>query len=391
MYVANSGNGTVNAINTTTNSISDTIPVGINPVAMVETPSNTSTIGLLKKLYVVNEGSGTVTVISSADRSIITALAVGASPRWAAVRSDGARVYVLSHDAGTIRIINGLLPTDDFVGLPVPVGAGAEFLYYDSRRDRLYVPNPATGTVKIYDASSDALTQLAVIDLKAAIPGGGAAPCPPSGCIPTSVTALPDGTRAYIASYFIDSTSANCQQTACIQTQVTVVDALTNRVTKTISLPEVSVSPVANCAAARFRISSATALDSSRVYVASCDASNVWSINTSGDTYFASIPAPVSAYSPTLLKISGAVQNGSQTTYTYTYDPNSGTPIFLGLVVTITNMSAQANNGTFTVNGIGNGTFTVSNPNGSSSSAAENATGVGIPPRQNPVFILTGT
>jgi YVTN family beta-propeller protein len=391
MYVANSGNGTVNAINTTTNSISDTIPVGTNPVAMVETPSNTSTIGLLKKLYVVNEGSGTVTVISSADRSVITTLTAGASPRWAAVRSDGARVYVLSHDAGTIRIINGLLPTDDFVGLPVPVGAGAEFLYYDSRRNRLYLPNPTTGTVGIYDASTDALAQLAVIDLRAAIPGGGAAPCPTTGCFPTSVTALPDGTRAYITSYFIDTTSANCRQTPCIQTQVTVVDALTNRVTKVISLPEVSVSPVAHCAAARFRISSATAIDSSRVYVASCDASNVWSINTAGDTYFASIPAPVSAYSPTLLKISGAVQNGSETTYTYTYDPNSGTPIFLGLVVTITNMSAQANNGTFTVTGIGNGTFTVSNPNGSSSSAAENATGVGIPPRQNPVFILTGT
>src|SRR5262249_47572496 len=157
-----------------------------------------------------------------------TTLTAGASPRWAAARSDGARIYVLSHDAGTITIINGLLPADAVVGT-VPVGAGAEFLYYDSRRNRLYVPNPTTGTVGIYDASTDALTQLAVIDLKAAIPGGGAAPCPASGCIPVSVTALPDGTRAYIASYFIDSSSANCQQTSCLQAQITVVDALTNQ------------------------------------------------------------------------------------------------------------------------------------------------------------------
>src|SRR5262249_6145663 len=147
------------------------------------------------------------------------------------------------------------------------------------------VPNPTTGTVGIYDASTDALTQLAVIDLKAAIPGGGAAPCPASGCIPVSVTALPDGTRAYIASYFIDSSSANCQQTSCLQAQITVVDALTNQVSKAIPVPEVSVSPEANCAAARFRVSAATAIDSSRVYLASCDASTVWSINTSGDTY----------------------------------------------------------------------------------------------------------
>jgi YVTN family beta-propeller protein len=87
MYVANSGNGTVNAINGITNAITDTIPVGAHPIAMVETPSNSSTAGLLKKLYVVNRDSNNVTVISSADKSIITTLTAGASPRWVAARS----------------------------------------------------------------------------------------------------------------------------------------------------------------------------------------------------------------------------------------------------------------------------------------------------------------
>jgi YVTN family beta-propeller protein len=313
MYVANSGNGTVNAINGITNAITDTIPVGAHPIAMVETPTNSSTTGLLKKLYVVNRDSNNVSVISSADKSTIVTLPVGASPRWAAMRSDGARIYVLSHDAGNITIINGLLPADAVAGT-ISVGAGADFLYYDSRRNRLYVPNPTNATVGIFDASTDALTQLATIDLKASIPGGGAAPCLASGCVPVSVAALPDGTRAYIASYYLDSTSANCQQTSCVQVQVTVVDALANQATKVIPLPEVSVSQVANCAAARFRISAATAIDSSRVYVSSCDASRVWSINTSSDTYFATIPAPGSAYSPTLLNISAATQNGTDTT-----------------------------------------------------------------------------
>jgi YVTN family beta-propeller protein len=389
MYVANSGNGTVNAINAITNAITDTIPVGAHPIAMVETPNNSSTTGLLKKLYVVNRDSNNVSVISSADKSIIATLPVGASPRWAAVRGDGARIFVLSHDAGNITIINGLLATDAVAGT-VSVGAGADFLYYDSRRNRLYVPNSTNATVGIFDASTDALTQLATIDLKATIPGGGASPCPASGCVPVSVAALPDGTRAYIASYYLDTTSANCQQTSCVQVQVTVVDALTSQVTKAIPLPEVSASPVANCAAARFRVSAATAIDSSRVYVSSCDASAVWSINTSGDVFFATVPAPGSAYAPTLLNITAAVENGSDTTYTYTYDPNNGTPIFLGMVVSITNMSVAADNGIFTVTGLGNGTFTVSNPNGQTASG-ENATGVGEPPRQNPVFVLTGT
>jgi YVTN family beta-propeller protein len=395
MYVANSGTNTVNAISTVSNAITDTIPVGIHPIAMVETPNNAATTGLTKKLFVVNGGSGEVKVINVADKTVIASIPVGASPRWAAYRSDGARVYVLSHDVGTLTALDALAPSctpanHNCVVTTTAVGAGADFLYYDSRRNHLYIPNPTTGRVAIYDASNDALPLLANIDLTAAIPGGGGTPCPATGCTPVSVTALPDGTRAYIASFYIDNTSANCQQTACLQAQVTVVDELTNQVTKAIPMPQVSVSPVADCAAARFRISAATAIDSSRVYVSSCDASGVWTINTSGDSYFAFVPAPGSAFAPTLVNITAATQNGTDTTFTFTYDPNSGTPLLLGTLVTVTNISVAADKGTFAVTGIGNGTFTVSNPTGQSTTG-ENATGLGQPPRQNPVFMLTGS
>jgi YVTN family beta-propeller protein len=391
MYVANSGNATVSAISSASNVITSTIPVGDHPIAMAETPDG-------KKLYVVNSGStsNSVTVVNTVDQSIGETLAVGVSPRWVVVRSDGARVYVLSHDDGMLTTINSLLPVDVVMG-NTPVGAGADFLYYDSRRNRLYIPNPTTGKVGIYDASMDPPTPLATIDLTAPIPGGGGSPCPNTGCLPVSVAAVPDGTRAYVASYSIDSTSANCQQTPCLQAQVTVIDELSNQVTKAISLPEVSVSSVGNCASARFRISAAAAVDGSRVYVSSCDGSGVSSINTSGDVYFASIPTPGGSFSPTLMNISGATQSGSDTTYTYTYDPNSGTPVFLGLVVTITGIAdpsvtgANPDNGTFTVTALGNGTFTVSNPSGVATTTPQNATGLGEPPRQNPVFMLTGS
>jgi YVTN family beta-propeller protein len=393
MYVANSfnsaGNGTVSVINTTSNAITSTIPVGAHPIAMVETPDSVTGAGVVKKLYVVNRDSNDVTVVNSVDKTTAPPLPVGISPRWAVVRSDGARLYVLSHDDGLLTTYNTLLPSEQVILPAVSVGAGADFLYYDSRRNRLYIPNPTTGKVGIFDASVDPPTSLATIDLTAPIPGGGGAPCPATGCAPVSVTALPDGTRAYVASYYIDNTSTNCQQTPCLQAPVTVIDAMTNQVTKAIPLPEVSVSPVGNCASARFRVSAAAASDGSRVYVSSCDASGVSSINTAGDVYFAAVPAPGSSFSPTLMNITGATQNGSETTYTYTYDPNSGTPIFLGLIVTITGVSESVDNGTFTVTGLGNGTFTVSNPAGKAT-ANETATGIGEPPRQNPVFMLTG-
>jgi len=382
MYVANSGNATVNAINTTSNVIINTIPVGTHPIALAELPNG-------KKLYAVNRDSNNVSVISTADKTVITTLAAGTSPRWAAVRNDGARLYVLSHDDGVLQTIDSVATTDSVIA-STPVGAGADFFFYDSRRNRLYIPNPTNSTVGVYDASVDPPANLATINLTAAIPSGGGTPCPASGCSPVSVTALPDGSRSYIASYYIDSTSANCIQTPCLQAQVTVVDELTNQITKSIPLPEVSVSSVGNCASVRFRVSAAVASDSSRVYVSSCDGTGVFSINPAGDQFFASIPAPGSSFSPTLVTITGAVQNGSNTTYSFTYDPNSGVPVFLGLIVTISGVSQAADNGTFTVIGLGNGTFTVSNPAGQSTSN-ENGTGLGQPPGQNPVFILTGS
>jgi YVTN family beta-propeller protein len=389
MYVANSGNATVSAISTASNVITNTIPVGVHPIAMAETPDG-------KKLYVVNSGSANVMVVNTVDKSVSTTLAVGVSPRWAVVRGDGARVYVLSHDDGMLTTINSLLPLDVVMG-SIPVGAGADFLYYDSRRNRLYIPNPTTGKVGIYDASTDPVTSLATIDLTAPIPSGGGSPCPNTGCSPVSLASLPDGSRAYVASYYFDTTSTNCQQNPCLQAQVTVIDELTNQVIKAIPLPEVSVSSVGNCASARFRISAAAAVEGSRVYVSSCDGNGVFAVNPAFDEYFASIPAPGSSFSPTLMNISMAAQSGSETTYTYTYDPNPGTPVFLGLVVTITGIAdpsvtgTNPDNGTFTVTGLGNGTFTVSNPSGVSTTTPQNATGLGEPPRQNPVFMLTGS
>lgn len=381
MYVANSGNQTVNAISTSNNVISETISVGAHPIALAETPDG-------KKLYVVNRDSANVSVVSTPEKTVIATLPVGTSPRWAVVRSDSARVYVLSHDDGLLTTIDSLAPTDNVLG-SISVGAGADSFYYDSRRNRIYIPNPTTSKVGIYDVSADPPVNLATIDLTAPIPNGSPAPCPSTGCSPVSVTALPDGTRAYAASYYIDSTSASCQQTPCLQAQVTVIDERTNQVTKSIPLPQASVSSVGNCASVRFRVSATVAFDSSRVYVSSCDGTGVSSINPTGDQYFAAIPAPGSSFSPTLLNITAAVQNGSTTTYSYTYDPNSGVPVFLGLMLTISGLSQSADNGSFTVIGIGNGTFTVNNPAGQST-ANENGTGLGQPPKQNPVFILTG-
>src|SRR5579883_2660116 len=72
-------NGTVTVINSITNTISNAVAVGMYPIAMTETPTNTATTGLVKQLYVVNRDSNNITVVQEADQPVLTTL--GREPR----------------------------------------------------------------------------------------------------------------------------------------------------------------------------------------------------------------------------------------------------------------------------------------------------------------------
>ena len=298
VYVANSGNPTVAptvaAISVTSNVVTNIIPVGpvgANPVALAETPD-------ARKLYAVNQGNSSVTSINPLDKSInvtITDPTINA-PVWAVARADSARVYVLSNQGnGNLAVIDTL--TDTLVPNSISVGAGANFMLYDKSLNRLYITNPAANTLTIVDVAADPPKLIATLNLTT-----GLNPLCPVGCL--SVTALPDGSRAYVASAQETSTCPTGVSLPCLISDVTVINASSNTITKTISLPTVPV--VASCASTaapaiagmRFRISTASAGDSSRVYVGNCDAGNISIIRTLDETPVLSLPAPVSAGQP---------------------------------------------------------------------------------------------
>lgn len=337
VYVANFGTNSVSAINTSSNAVVSTAVVGTNPVALAEVPN-----GL--KLYVANQGSNSVSSLNTVDLSsnVVTGFA-GITPVWAVARSDSQKVYVVTQGDGQLVTID--YATDTVTG-SLPVGAGANFIFYDPNLNRLYVTNPVTSTVYIFSVSggaNDTPTQLAAISFAA-----GSGPCP-SGCIPTSVTALADGSRFYVASY---RTAASCPDpfigaaSSCVIPGMAVFDANNFRVTTTLTLLadppfaanlntnqyQYAVPPVAACASAplyspsttRFRVFTVASVDSSRVYVSMCDAGAIAVINTSGgntnnpgapslaDTLVTDLPAAFGA---------GAVQaNG---------EPPNQNPIFL--------------------------------------------------------------
>ena len=314
VFVANSGNGTVVAVSVGTNVVTDTIPVGSNPVALAETPDN-------KRLYVANQGSDSVTSITPVDKLVQSTITDAniVSPVWVVVRSDSARAYVLSSGSGQISTID--TATDSVIN-SVPVDPGANFMFYDKPGNRIYVTNPTTSVVRSFNVAGSVPVALPAIDLSA----GANAPCP-SGCSPVSLAVLPDDSRVYIASYQIAPLTPPCNPydptdlNPCsgITSRVSVVNWSDNSLRTNIPLGTAWVdthnatgctTSLSGMTVARFRLSVAAANDSTRVFVGKCDAGNVAVINTvsGSDTLVplngvgtgtnAGLDAPLSAFPP---------------------------------------------------------------------------------------------
>ena len=299
IYVANFGTNSVGKIQTSTDALLFTGAVGTNPVALAEIPD-------AQKLYVANQGDNSISDVNPLDlSSTLVPGFTGLTPVWIVARNDSQKVYVLTQGDGQLVTIDA---ATDAVTSSLPVGAGANYLFYDSNLNRLYVTNPVTSTLNVFSISGGANDTPAL--LKSIAFTAGSAACP-VGCSPSSVTALADGTRFYVASY---QAVAACPDPlagttgACVIPSLAVFNAPDFTLKTTLTLltdPPFTANPTTNqyqyavpaspsCAPAvppatyspstvRFRVFTAAASDSSRVYVSMCDAGAISVINTLGN------------------------------------------------------------------------------------------------------------
>jgi YVTN family beta-propeller protein len=232
----------------------------------------------------------------------------GKNPVWVVARGDSQKVYVLTQGDGQLVTID---VATDAVTSSLPVGAGANFIFYDPHLNRLYVTNPVTNTLYVFsDTGGVSPTTNTVADIPAQLAAisfaSGSAPCP-SGCSPASVTALADGSRFYVASYQMAPACPDAvvgASSACVIPGLTVFDAnslsLKYPSTPTLTLltypfaaGQYAVPPVGSCVspvlpalyapgATRFRVFTTAAVGSSHVYVSMCDAGAIADIITTG-------------------------------------------------------------------------------------------------------------
>jgi len=112
--VPNLNTDNVSVIDTATNTVIDTIPVGNGPWGVAVHPTGTHA-------YVTNFWEGTVSVIDTTINTVIATVPVGANPYGVAVTPSGTRVYVANHSSDHVSVIDTATNT---VIDTVPVGDG---------------------------------------------------------------------------------------------------------------------------------------------------------------------------------------------------------------------------------------------------------------------------
>lgn len=417
VYVADAGNGSISVIDTSLNVVANTFAVSpanvgsplpspdrvSQPIALAELPNGT-------KIYSANQGTNSVSSINTQDGTINRLISLSAAPVWIVANVDNTHVYVLD-SADTISVIDAT--TDTIVSSVSAGSAGGNLnqLVYEPVTNRVFAtdansPQPA---LALFDVASQGNLPNSTL-----VPHGpGKAPiavATGSTCasvpVPTSVTVLGDGSRAYVASYQNDGTQ--------ICTQATVVDTGTGLVTKTIPLSQTALSPAVltqtNCDLARFRVFAASSTGGAnsnfKVYVSQCDAGTVGIIDAfalgSGpnphpaDWFSGWVPAVVSSFPSSQVSISAvsapqvkSCPAAAPAAVTYNYSLLSGPVLQPGMTVYVTGMKNSANDGAFPITAATSSTFTVNNSCPAVDSSAQSGNGSVIPP-QNPVFLVPG-
>ncbi len=356
-YVTNTGSQTVSVINTASNKVVATIPVGIYPSAIAISPDGS-------RVYITNEAPNVITVISTATNTVIgniplssncyslcispdgsrlyasieflsiviiidtatdavlSTVGVGTNPVGVAVSPDGSRLYVANTIDNTVSVINTATST---VIATVNTGTGPWDIVVSPDGSRVYVSTYQSNTVTVINA----LTNTAITDI-------------PVGQLPMALAISPDGSKIYTANQFPNT--------------ISVISSATNTVIATIPVAPsptgVSVSP-----------------DGSRIYITDGASNNVLVIDAATNVVTSTVP--VGSYPATMGNFitGGTGCTGAPVTFTITVNPAVPT---ITASMTIGNISAcigspsaSPNIQQFTVSGSGlTGNITAMAPTG---------------------------
>lgn len=237
-YTANFGSNNLSVIDTSSNTVVATVPLGSQPNSVALTPDGS-------RAYVTN-GGGDVWVLSTSSNAVLAKIVVGGYPSGIAITPDGTRAYVTKDNANSVAVID---TSRNAVVATMNVGAAPGGVAITPDGKHAYVASVGTNSVVVIDTSSNAVSSTVAL-----------------GTVePVGVAITPDGSRVYV----LDAGG-----------NLTVLATSSNSVAATVTLPGNEISP----------FGLAISPDGTRAYVTRFAANTVAVIDTSSNTVVAMVP-----------------------------------------------------------------------------------------------------
>ena len=342
VYVSSNVGGTINVINTATNTVIKTINIGssiqlvaINPsgtlayvtwgassLSVINIATNTviNTIalstgdpsgiaftpdGTLAYLTFEGDSPSAINVINVATNTVINTIKVGSAPQSVAITPDGTLAYVPNSGQSTVNIIN--VATNTVINT-ITVGSSPRVVAFNPSGTLAYVTNLNSGTVSVINIATNTVINTITV-----------------GASPFGVAFTPSGNLAYVTNIGSDT--------------VNVINVATNTVITTFTVPG---SP---------RLTAFTP-NGQLAYITIYDSGTVSVINTA----FAITVNPALA-TPTISPSSATTYDNGQSITVATYETGGDAPYTYNFLVfnsvtnvLIANQLGTTNSFTFTAN-----------------------------------------
>jgi len=159
LYVTTQGGNSVFVVNTQTDKVTATIPVGSDAVLDAVSPDGS-------RLYVVNYSSASVSVINTATNLVIATVPVGPSPFGIAITPDGSMVYVGNAGANNVSAISTSTNTvQSTISYGTGVLAEPYGLCVSPDGTQLYIANANANQVTVLDTKTNAVITTVAVGL----------------------------------------------------------------------------------------------------------------------------------------------------------------------------------------------------------------------------------
>jgi DNA-binding beta-propeller fold protein YncE len=172
--------------------------------------------------------AGEADAIETSTNTISARLPLGICPVYGFMTTDTLRTFIMNRGSGTVTVINSQLNAIDTAHPSITVGAGPVYADYYRNGQVLVTSNYDSNTISIIDVSLDTYgndsstfgTVLATV---------------PVGMHPVEIAVLQDGSRVYVANQG-DIAAGMCNGVPCVPGSVSIVNLTSYSVEKTIPL-----------------------------------------------------------------------------------------------------------------------------------------------------------